>query len=48
MGDLRGVLLTKGELDGVSLILPHAGLIIRALDGVSDISHTKEVEEYDN
>jgi hypothetical protein len=40
IGDRSGVCLAKGELDGVSLRLPvpHAGLIIRELDGVSDIS----------
>ena len=37
-GERNGVVLAKGELDGVSLMPPQAGLIMRGLDGVSDIS----------
>ena len=46
-GERNGVLFWKGELFGVSLRLPHAGLIIRELEGVSDIAGAREVEWFE-
>ena len=46
IGDRSGVCLAKGEWAGVSLMLPpNAGLMIRELEGVSDIS-LEALEEY--
>lgn len=47
MGERSGVLFVKGELLGVSLMRSQAGLIILALEGVSDISWTRKVGEHE-
>lgn len=49
MGERSGVVLKGEGDDGVSLMLPgppHAGLIIRGLDGVSDMA-SRDIGEVD-
>lgn len=46
IGERWGVFLWKGEFEGVSLMLPpQAGLMIRGLDGVSDMKSSREAGE---